>query len=180
MYKIEIVTDELPVGKVGVAYRASLEAETLPETDQIEWSCKNKLPGGLDLNSRTGVLSGNITEAFLGTITIWVKRQDFDVSCYKRLLLHINEGEKPSGKLRILEIEHSILKLGMNYSIQLKAQGGIPPYKWKVENLPVGMKLVDGQIIGTPVMGGGAFPLDISIEDKDGKTDSYFCWLNID
>lgn len=180
MYKIDIVTNELPVGKIGDAYRVSLEAETFPETDQIEWSCKDKLPYGLEFDFHTGILSGITTVSFLGTITIWAKRTDFDLSCYKRFLLNIKEGEKPAKELHITGIAHSTLEFGTNCSIQLKAEGGIPPYKWKIENLPIGMKLDSGVINGIPAMGGGSFPLEISIEDMAGNTDSYFCWLIIE
>ena len=108
----------------------------------IEWECQNRLPKGLELNSRTGVLSGNATESFTGTITVWARRTDVNMSCYKRFLLTVSqgEGEKPAGELRIQKVENSELKLGVNCSIPLKAQGGMPPYKWKVENLPIGMR----------------------------------------
>jgi hypothetical protein len=39
--------------------------------------------------------------------------------------------------------------------------------------------LVDGQIIEVPAMAGGNFPLEISLEDREGQTDSCFCWLRI-
>lgn len=180
MYNIEIVTEKIPDGIVGEAYYAVLKAETFPQTDQIEWECRNSLPQGLEIDSRTGILSGIATEYFLGTITIWATRTDSNLSCYKRFMLYIRKGEKPAEKLRIIEIEHFQLKMGINCSIQLKAEGGTPPYKWKAENLPVGMQLLDGKIIGVPALGGGKFPLQITIEDKEGKTDSYFCWLQVD
>lgn len=180
MYDIEIVTDKLPVGTVGETYYASLKADTFPKTDSIEWECQNRLPKGLEMDSRTGILSGIAVESFLSTITIWAKRTDLNLSCYKRFELNIRKGEKPVEELRIVEIEHSQLKTGINCSIQLKAEGGTPPYKWKAENLPVGMQLLDGKIIGVPALGGGKFPLEITIEDKEGKKDSYFCWLQVD
>ena len=181
MHEIAIVTDKLPDGKIGVPYYASLAIDVFPKTDLIEWECQNRLPKGLELNSRTGVLSGNATESFMGTITVWARRTDVNMSCYKRFLLTISQGEseKPAGELRIQEVENSELKLGVNCSIPLKAQGGMPPYKWKVENLPIGMRLVDGQIIGVPAMAGGNFPLEISMEDREGQTCRYFCWLHI-
>ena len=68
-----ITTISLPAGKEGVAYSWTLEATgTGVESGSVKWSLSSgTLPGGLSLDSETGVISG--TPPAAGTATIDVK-----------------------------------------------------------------------------------------------------------
>lgn len=178
MYQIEIITASLPTGKIGSPYQVTLEADTWPDCT-IMWSCDNSLPGGLKLDKATGILSGTPIETFVSTITIRAARDDTGDSNYKRFTLIIEQAA-PAEKLEIVSRKFPGLVYGQQASIELKAKGGMPPYIWSIENLPVGMKLDGNRIVGIPAMGGGEFPLQIGVKDQQGETDKYFSWLRID
>ncbi len=177
MYEIEISTDSLPLGKTDCFYETVLKVTTWPKTSKILWSCENELPYGFELDKTTGTLSGTAKESFMGTVTIWAKRTDSGDSCFKRFLLQIKE--EASEKLEIIRTKFPLLTFGKTCSLKLEAKGGVPPYKWKVENLPYGMKLIDGKITGIPTVGGGYFPFEITVQDQRGATDNYSCLTQI-
>ena len=178
MYEIEIITSALPTGITGNPYEMTLEAKTRPFSNNIHWECENELPSGFSLDENKGVISGITHDKFFATITIWAQRIDSGDSCYKRFLLQIKDGgiKEP---LKIIHKEYAPLTFGTEATLELEAKGGRPPYQWKVENLPMGMQLTDNFITGIPIMGGGLFPLNITVEDEEKSTDNYFCWLHI-
>lgn len=178
MYEIEIITSALPVGIVGIPYEVTLEVKTRPVSNNIHWECENELPFGFTLDENKGVISGTTYDGFLGTITIWAQRLDSGDSCYKRFLLQVKDGSIKE-PLEIVHKEYASLTFGTEATLELEAKGGKPPYQWKVENLPMGMQLVGNLITGIPIMGGGLFPLNITVEDEEKSTDSYFYWLHI-
>lgn len=56
-------------------------------------------------------------------------------------------------------------KLGVAYSAQLEASGGVPPYAWKAVDLPSGLTLSDaGVLSGTP-SADGEFSFDATVAD---------------
>ena len=87
---IEIITSDLPDGKVGSYYSQTLIAEgTVP----ITWSINiGALPGGLMLNSSTGVISG--TPVTAGKSTFIIKATNSPGSDFKELSITITEDKK--------------------------------------------------------------------------------------
>ena len=70
--KLTVVTQEAPPGKVGKLYRAKLVS--LGGVQPKLWRVKGRLPRGVKLDRKTGVLSGNPTKA--GTYRITVEATD--------------------------------------------------------------------------------------------------------
>ena len=65
-------------------------------------------------------------------------------------------------------------KRGTPYTAELKASGGIPPYKWKkVGKLPKGLKLngKTGMITGTPSLklAAGSYSIGVTVSDSKKK-----------
>jgi hypothetical protein len=75
-----------------------------------------------------------------------------------------------------LEVETTTLpgaKRGTSYTAELKASGGVPPYKWKkLGALPQGLKLSKtGVISGTPSakLTPGSYPIHVQVTDSKKK-----------
>ena len=63
--------------------------------------------------------------------------------------------------------------MGLRYTFQFKAQGGLEAYEWQVVNgmLPAGLAvLTNGQLAGTPIQH-GTFPgIVLQVRDSGGAT----------
>lgn len=84
---INILTDELPIGKVNVPYHFVLSAEC-DEWGVLIWEVENSLPHGLRL-SKDGVVSGSTPKAIRKTITFRVTNADNLETTSKKLNLFI-------------------------------------------------------------------------------------------
>ena len=84
-----IITENLPIGMVGLAYSETLLAEG---TQPISWSVEGgNLPVGLNLNAETGEISGTPNAA--GTFTFSVKAQNEFAEDTKEFTIIIHKGE---------------------------------------------------------------------------------------
>ena len=164
-------TSPLPGGTVGAAYSQTLAATggKLP----YSWSITTgALPGGLTLNSSTGVISGTPTTG--GTSNFTAEVSDSASSTASRafavtisssggVLSITTASPLPSGTV------------GATYSQTLIATGGTQPYTWSViaGALPGGLTLNSstGNLTGKP-SAAGAFSFTAQVADKSSATAS--------
>jgi hypothetical protein len=74
--------------------------------------------------------------------------------------LHINTNEMPGGVV------------GVPYALTVSANGGLPPYRWRLQgSLPPGLSLdaASGSISGTPTTK-GSFPIQVVVADTSSST----------
>jgi hypothetical protein len=130
------------------------------------WKRLSKLPKGLKLQAKTGLISGIPKNAF-GTFTVTVEVKDATgATASKALPLTIGPG---SVQVTTASLPNGTL--GMAYSKQLAASGGTAPYKFKkLSSLPKGLKLKakTGVISGTPKKQTGVFVVTFQARDKYG------------
>jgi hypothetical protein len=156
----------LPSGTVGKAYSVTLAAAggTAPYGN---WQITaGSLPGGLTLNTSSGVLSG--TPAGAGTSGFVVQVADSaSITATKTFSLTINPA------LSITTVSLATGVVGAGYSQALAASGGASPYSWSVTAgaLPGGITLnaSTGLLSGTPAAAGN-FPFTAQVADSAAAT----------
>jgi len=151
---LSVTTTSLPSGTVGVAYSAQLAATggTAPYT----WSSAG-LPAGLSL-SASGAITGTPTAA--GSTPVSVKVTDsstpqLSVSAQLNLVVAVAPPPPPPppNPPSITTMTLPDGTVGVPYSVQLEATGGVTPYKWSLSTggLPAGLTLSPaGLLAGTP------------------------------
>jgi Putative Ig domain/Matrixin/Ig-like domain from next to BRCA1 gene len=139
-------------GAVGFAfnYQLAVSGGTAP----FSWSIVNgSLPAGLTLNSSTGIISGTPTAAASATATVQVTDA---LNRTAQVLINVTVS-LPSLSIASASVPQA--QVGSQFSYQLSATGGKPPYTWAVTGgaLPGGLSLAasTGVISGTPTAGGG-------------------------
>jgi hypothetical protein len=160
---ITIAPPTLPIGKVGVAYSQQLTASggLAPYTFSV---VSGILPAGLTLSSG-GLLSGTPTD--LGTPPILIAASDgngcpgfipFVIAAANCPVITFAPPTLPTGKV------------GVAYSQQITASGGLAPYTFSVVSgtLPAGVTLSSGGLLaGTPT-DLGTPPVTILATDENG------------
>ncbi len=147
---LDITTTTLPAATVGAAYSQQLVAAG--GSTPYSWSLEaGSPPPGLTL-SAAGVVSGTPTGA--GSTTFTVRATDAaSRTATQSLTLTVNAS---------LGISTTTLPegtVGMSYSQQLSASGGVAPYTWTLSSgsLPGGLELSSGGLVsGTPTTSGSA------------------------
>jgi PKD repeat protein len=158
---IEILTENLPEGDVGVAYNASFEA--MGGVEPYSWAIVNGVfPAGLIVNSTTGDIYGTPTTGGTSVFTAQVTGTGNDIAT-KQLSITINE-------LVITTTSLPYATVGTGYVQGLSASGGVAPYSWAIVNgvLPDGLSLdgPTGVISGTPTTP-GAFDFTALVTDTN-------------
>lgn len=154
----------LPLGEESVPYSTNLSA--WGGTPPYVWSDNGNLPAGLSLDPSTGVLSGTPSTSFgPDTVTIGVTDQAGSTTNKDFLLRIIAAPEITTSSLKVGEI-------GLPYTQDLQATGGVPPYQWDIVSgaIPPGLILdpSSGQISGTPSGNGTTVTLTFSVIDSFG------------
>jgi hypothetical protein len=152
----------LPVTTTGVVYTVTISAAG--GTPPYIWSISTgSLPGGMTLNSATGVISG--TPASSGVFQFTVQVTDSaSVSATKQFTLNVTQ---PLSFTTAPTLPGGAA--GTPYSAELSASGGTPPYTWTITGgaLPngLGFNASSGLISGTPAAT-GTFSFTVQVTDN--------------
>jgi Protein of unknown function (DUF1565)/Putative Ig domain len=144
----------LPNGKIGVPYRATLEASG--GTPPYVWSiARGTLPAGLGLNAATGVISGTPTQV-VSSDMLTVRVKDSDHPAETRFV-GLSLTVKPSATsttpsaVSVTTPALAAATVGAQYSQQLTATGGSGSYAWTLVTAVPGFSLSSaGLLTGTP------------------------------
>ncbi|MGC2399205.1 MAG: Ig domain-containing protein, partial [Acidobacteriaceae bacterium] len=161
---VSITTTTLTQGTTNSTYTAALAASG--GSGSYTWSLASgsTLPAGLSLSS-AGVVSGTPTTAGLSKFTVNVQDSETTPqSASAPLQLAISGGE-----LSIVAPLPVAGQVGVSYSSQANAQGGVPPYTWStIDNTapPPGLTLSSsGAFSGTPTTAGNV-SFDLQVTDS--------------
>jgi len=174
-----ITVETLPNGIVGNDYTTELIASG--GTKPYNWSISSgSLPDGLDLDSETGLFSGqpSVPGEF---IFIIVLNDDSDPmqSTSKEFTIEINAAD-----LIITSMSLPSVVVGEEYSYSFKAEGGILPYNWTIDSgeMPEGLiyNNLEGTITGIPtIVGTRIFTVQVADSDDPQQTDTKICTLKV-
>jgi hypothetical protein len=137
------------------------------------------LPGGLSINSGTGVITGTPTGTTTGPITFTVKVTDSGNPSLSATAQYTITVQLPPGALTITTT--SPLPAGMvgtTYSATISATGGTGPYTFSIAaggtQLPTGLAITNsgnqGVISGTPTVSGTFTNILVSVHDSLSPT----------
>jgi hypothetical protein len=166
----------LPQGTVGVNYSQALAATGGSGT--YTWSVSaGSLPGGLTLNSTTGLISGQPTTAIAANFTIQATDTN-QATASKQFALTVNPA--------IVITTSSPLPAGtvnVNYSQTVAATGGSGTYTWAVSlgSLPTGLTLnaTSGLISGQPSTAGSpSFTIQATDTNQATATKQFSVTIN--
>ena len=128
------------------------------------FSASGSLPTGAKFSgsAQSGTLAGTLTAA--GTFTFAVTAMDSAGStASKSFTIHVTV---PAVTITTASLPNG--QVGVSYSAQLGATGGVPPYAWSVGGLPAGLSASGaGAINGTPTAA-GVFSVTATVNDTAG------------
>lgn len=165
---LSLATTSLPGAVVNVSYSATLSA--VAGTAPYTWSATG-LPAAFSLDPATGVISGTPTVAELGTYTLNVTVKDATGANASRSLSLVVDYMP----LTITTASLPTAKVGLAYSAQLAASGGLPPYTFSATGLPSSLSLTGsgGAISGIPTEAdSGSRVVVTRVADSRGNTSS--------
>ncbi|HEY3135432.1 MAG TPA: putative Ig domain-containing protein [Blastocatellia bacterium] len=155
-------------GVVGAAfsYQLAVNGGTAPFTWTI---LSGSLPAGLALNPGTGVITGTPASNTVSTATVQV------TDALSRTAQQSITVTTSMPSLTITSVSVPQAQVGSQFSYQLSATGGKPPYTWSVTGgaLPGGLSLTaaTGMLSGTPTAG-GSFSFTVATTDAQPATTS--------
>lgn len=121
------------------------------------------LPGGIGLNSSTGLLSG--TPTTVGDFTFKIKITNGSQSDVQTYTLSVVE------PLKVTNATSAGAEVGLMFGLNPSASGGKPGYTWSIAEgtLPRGLSLdpATGTITGKPITP-GSYPLKVKVQDTLG------------
>lgn len=159
-----------PAGNVGQAYR--FQPITVSGTSPIVFAiASGSLPAGLSLNTSTGLISGVPTTA--GTSTFTLRATDANNQIDNLGPFQIRVGATGSA-LALYGDPVLTGTVGVSYSFQLGASGGVQPYTFAVASgtLPSGISLnaSTGLVSGTPTAAATSSNIVLRVNDAAGET----------
>lgn len=161
---VKITTTAIPMGFIGDAFDFSMEAEVFPER-QIAWTYNQDtpLPFGLTMD-RQGKISGVPMWAQQGSVE-FIVTTSMPVESQKTLL-----NMRIYNNLALPDLQFPHMCAGETFEVKLSAVGGVPPYQWEIDSLPVGLALSSNVIKGVPQVSGGKAPIKVTVKDHVGHT----------
>jgi hypothetical protein len=156
---LSITTVSLPEATVGVSYSVTLQANG--GSGAKLWTASG-LPGGLNLNGATGLISGTPTAS--GSFPITVGVSDSSGAASKQLTLIVQQG------LTITTTTLPNGTTGVSYTATLAASGGSGARSWGASGLPSGLGINSGTgtISGFPAAS-GTFTVTFTVTDSTGS-----------
>jgi hypothetical protein len=171
---LTLTTLTLPTAVLNSRYTMTLAA--FGGAQPYTWSVSaGSLPAGLTLSPGTGAIGGTPTAAGQSTFTIEVTDSKHpSQSASRSFLVSVVNGFQSTTSSLVAG------KVGVQYSAQLTAVGGVTPYVWSLTGtLPPGLSLSpSGAISGTPTST-GIFPFTVQIVDSSSPPLSVTADLSI-
>ncbi|HEY1239103.1 MAG TPA: PKD domain-containing protein, partial [Bryobacteraceae bacterium] len=131
-----ISTSSLPGGTVGLAYLA--QAAATGGVQPYHWSATG-LPGGVNIDANTGVISGspNAAGAFNNVVvTVTDSTAGTHLTASKTFSITISQGLSITTATPLASGT-----VGVAYNAQVNAAGGVSPYSWSATGLPGGLSI---------------------------------------
>jgi hypothetical protein len=158
--EVGITTVSLPDGVVDEHYSTTLVAEG--GTEPYTWA-GDGFPEGLMLNTVTGEISGNPTEAAVLHLEVTVfddhgHSDTVTLTLVVKAVVGITSADLPTATA------------GVSYETLLTATGGTEPYTWSAVGLPEGLNLAEDGVLSGTTDEVGDFTVSITVSDSDGHT----------
>ncbi len=173
--RVYITTGCLSPGRVGAAYTAQVEA--VSGQTPYRWAVVGgALPRVFALDTRSGVIQGLPTDPVATPLFLEVTdaRGAKDVAGYVLTVL-------PTQDLAIVTASLPAAMPGADYTAQLRAAGGVPPYHWSLEGAPVlggalSLDALAGILRGTLAASvpAGDVPLNVTLSDTQVRVSKTF------
>jgi hypothetical protein len=146
-------------------------------TQAYTWSWASavgsSLPVGLNIDSNTGIISGDPRTA--GSFNVVVSVTDSSsppeqASANYALLIEPPAGSPPTPAITTTSVPMTFAVNLANHGFAFTATDGVPPYAWSETGpLPPGLAFSDGGVLyGTPTAA-GTFPITLTVRDSTGQ-----------
>jgi Putative Ig domain len=169
---VTVATTTVPQAQVGVPYEAVLQAEggRTPYSWQI---VAGTLPGGIALDSSSGLLSGTASSASNAAMITFEVSDSSNPPQTNTISLPFAVS---APQLQIVTLALPAATVGEAYRAMLIAAGGTPAYRWSITRgaLPPGLSLDSGSglITGTPTGTAGTSAFTVAVTDSSSAHQS--------
>ena len=181
--RVLVTTESAAPGTIGSTYALTLTAviksgatSTGPPSSPLTWTVvQGVLPGGLVLESATGVISGTPSVEGASLFTVRAALADgrsdtksLEITVRQPVAIQALKPLSAAGTTTSWEV-------GVPFSAKLAATGGTGTYTWTLAEgaLPTGLALAaDGSVVGTP-RSAGSFRATLRLTDTEGRTADY-------
>jgi hypothetical protein len=176
---VQILTKNAPTGRAQADYHVALSA--VGGLSPYRWKLEGgSLPPGLTLDEPSGVISGKPEQA--GDYAIRLSVADAEgtpAPAPVELPLEIRTWKNLRPLIVTTRSVPTLLK-GRPSEVALACEGGEPPYSWSVSSeMPAGLRLDGGRIIGTP-SAAAALATTFRVMDASGETASQSLTLTVE